>query len=288
MFSNGAYHNIAQNQDGYRQMAEGGVISRAIENYVQQIAKHLCLNNIWVNLAILLGAWLLYRQSASRMNRRGEQTSAVLCLVVMVCFNIWALLSSTGIVTEGKQNRLLYMEALFVMVYMVALIGFSILIGIRQQCLWQILFWNASIVCVAAPLLVVNPIGERCFFATYILFVFLLLEIGSQLREETVVAVLQGTVFCRACFVISLAGLAFYLNIFSSIYQVDHDRLARIRRQVEAGQTSAEIVYLPYESYLWASTPDTDPLAIARYKLFYGLPEDLELKAVKKYSKKKK
>lgn len=30
MFSNSAYHTIANNQDQYRQMAEGGVISRAI------------------------------------------------------------------------------------------------------------------------------------------------------------------------------------------------------------------------------------------------------------------
>lgn len=52
MFSNSAYHSIANNQDGYRQMAEGGVVSRAIDNYVNEIAKHLCLNNVWMNLGI--------------------------------------------------------------------------------------------------------------------------------------------------------------------------------------------------------------------------------------------
>lgn len=287
MFSNTAYHTIAQNQDGYRQMAEGGVISRAVENYVQQIAKHLCLNNVWVNLAILIVCFLLYRQCAVRMTRRRERQTAALCLAVMTFFNVWALLSSFGIATWTKQNRLLYLEALLVGLYMLALIGFSILIGIRQKCLWKVLFWNASIVCVAAPLLVVNPIGERCFFATYILFVFLLLEFGCQLTGDAVTGLLMSKTFRTTCVCISLAGLAFYLNIFSSIYQVDHERLARIERQVAAGKTSVEIRHLPYESYLWTSTPEAEPW-IERYKLFYGLPEDLELKAVWEYSKKKK
>ncbi len=62
--------------------------------------------------------------------------------------------------------------------------------------------------------------------------------------------------------------------------------MARIERQVEAGKTSVEIRHLPYESYLWTATPEWEPW-IERYKLFYGLPEDLEIKAVWEYSKKK-
>ena len=93
--------------------------------------------------------------------------------------------------------------------------------------------------------------------------------------------------FRSACIGISLAGLAFYLNLFSSVYQADHERLARIEKQVAAGKTSVEIRHLPYESYLWTSTPEAEPW-IERYKLFYGLPEDLELKAVWEYSKKNK
>ncbi len=287
MFSNTAYHTIAQNQDGYRQMAEGGVLNRAFENYVNQIARQLCLNNVWVNLAILIAAGLLYRQCASGMTRRGERLTAVLCLGDMLVFNIWALISATGTITDVARNRLAYVEALLVALYMLALIVFCVLIGIRQNCLWNLLFWCASIVCVAAPLLVVNPIGARCFFAAYILFLFLLLELGSRLTEPVVVKGLNGKVFGRVCTLISLAGFLFYLNIFSSIYQVDQDRLVRIERQVEAGSKSVEIIHLPYESWLWASTP-TEPLTVTRYKAFHGLPEDLELKAVYQYSKKKK
>lgn len=87
------------------------------------------------------------------------------------------------------------------------------------------------IVCVAAPLLVVNPIGERCFFATYILFLMLLLELLILLDGEEKESRIFTKTFCKTCAVVSIFGLGFYLNIFSSIYQVDKERLARINLQ---------------------------------------------------------
>ena len=286
MFSNSAYHSIANNQDGYRQMAEGGVVSRAIDNYVNEIAKHLCLNNVWMNLGIFAVCFMIYQKILVNADKKRNVLLAKICLIVMASFNVWALLSSFGVSTYAKQNRLLYIEALFVAVYMVAIIGYSIVVGLERKCLWKMLFWNASIICVAAPLLVVNPIGERCFFATYALFLMLLLEFISLLEAETDTQMIFTKNFKYACLIICFAGLGFYLNIFSSIYQVDKERLARIERQVEAGKTTVEIRHLPYESYLWTATPEGEPW-IERYKLFYGLPKNLKIKAVWEYSKKK-
>lgn len=286
MFSNSAYHSIATNQDGYRQMAEGGVIVRALHNYVNEIAKHLCLNNVWVNLAILIVCWLLYRQTVKKMTIKRERLLARLCVCVILFYNVWALLSSFGIATWTKQKFLLHSEAILVVLYMVALISFTVLVAAHAKQLWEILFWNGTIVCIAAPLLVVNPIGERCFFATYIMFAMLLMELACMINHETVRTLLAGKAFSYACILISVAGLAFYFNIFTSIHQTSQARLARIEKQVAKGKTSVEILHLPYESYLWTSTPEKEPW-IERYKLFYGLPEDLELKAVWEYSKKK-
>lgn len=287
MFSNEAYHTIANNEDGYRQMAEGGVVSRALTNYVEVIVKHLVLNNVWINLLILAVCMILLQQCFDKEKQNSKICFlANGCVGVMAVFNVWALLSSFGISTFAKQNRLLYIEALLATIYVLALLVFSVLVGLAQKKLWHLLFWNLSIICVAAPLLVVNPIGERCFFVTYIFFVMLLLELMGQIQKEVLVQFFTGKMFRNACVCIALAGLAFYLNIFSSIYEVDHARLARIQRQVAAGKTSVEIIHLPYESYLWTSTPEMEPW-IERYKLFYGLPENLELKAVWEYTKKK-
>lgn len=285
MFSNGAYHNIMNNKNTYQQVAEGGIVKNAEKNYVEVIAKYLCLDNVWVNLAILIVCFLLYRQCAMLWKSKKELWTAKICLIVMTAFNIWALLSAFGIDMMEKQKRLLYMEALFIAVYMLALIVFCILVGVRKNCLWKLLFWNAGIVCLAAPLLVVNPIGARCFFPTYVLFILLLVELGAQLSGETIKIILEGKGFRTACTCMSLVGMLFYLNIFWAIYQVDCDRLARIERQVAAGETSVEVCYLPYRSYLWNDIPAEWG---ERFKLFHKLPKNLELKPVLEYSDQKK
>ena len=133
MFSNSAYHTIANNQDQYRQMAEGGVISRAFDNYVNEIAKHLCLNNCWMNLAIVIVCAMIYKKIYSGVNENRSVLVAKICLVVMAGFTTWSLLSSFGISTFAKQNRLLYFEAAFVAVYMIALIIYCIIIGSQKN-----------------------------------------------------------------------------------------------------------------------------------------------------------
>ena len=285
MFSNGAYHNIVSGGNTYQQVAEGGILSSLEENYVKEIAPSLCLNNIWLNLGLLFVCFLLFRQCAGHWDRRRELWMAKLSLFIMAAFNAWAVLSVLGIGVGDRKNRLLYVEALFVAVYMAALISFVILIGLKKNCIWKLLFWCAGIVCITAPLFVCKPIGARCFFPTYVLFLLLLIEMTGQLEGETIKEVLAGSGFRRVCICISLAGLAFYLNIFSSIYQVDRDRLAKIERQVAEGADSVKICRLPYDSYLWTSTPMAEPW-ITRYKLFHGLPKDLEIKVVNNYKKK--
>ena len=136
MFSNSAYHTIANNQDQYRQMAEGGVISRAFDNYVNEIAKHLCLNNCWMNLAIVIVCAMIYKKIYSDVNKNRSALLAKICLIVMAGFTTWSLLSSFGISTFAKQNRLLYFEAAFVAAYMIALIIYCIIIGSQKKCLW--------------------------------------------------------------------------------------------------------------------------------------------------------
>lgn len=285
MFSNQAYHSIANNQDEYRQVAQGGIISQSMENYVQVIAKHLCLNNIWINLAILVACILLFRQCIPLWKTRAERIMAKSCLAVMAFFNIWAFLSSSGIGDNVKKEPLLYAEAVLVVFYLIACILFSALAGIRKKCLWKMLFWDGSILCIAAPLLFVNPIGERCFFATYVLFILLLLELLHQLDTEQIAEILEGRTFRLLCILGCTAGLAFYLNVYSSVSQADRERLAYIQEQVAKGETSAEMVHLPYESYIWGATPEFEPW-FERYKLFHGLPKDLEIKTVLEYSEK--
>ena len=268
MFSNGAYHAIASNQDTYRQIAAGGVVFRAFENYINVMIKYLCLDNVWINMFILVICLLLYRQMLGKIVGKWTCFVVKVSLSVMIFYNIWAALSSFEIITEQRVKLTLYCEAILVTLYMLALLSYTMIIAFQCHRFWEIAFWELSIICIAAPLLVVNPIGERCFFATYIMFGMLFLELLGMVELGFVRQFLKSRIFSRLCGCICLA---------------DRMRLAHIKEAVASGESSAEIIHYPYESYIWCATP-ANKLWSDRYKLFYGLPDDLKLKDVWNYS----
>lgn len=284
MFSNGAYHSIANQEDTYRQMAAGGIFTRAFTNYKDIIAENLVINNLGINVCIFIVCMILWYQCFGKQAAKSKMyLAAKVSMAIIAVFNGWAILSSMGLAIYAKQNRLLYVEMLLASMYMIALLIYAVLIGYMQGKVWKMLFWNLSIWCVAAPLFVVNPVGERCFFITYVFFIMLFLELLAAMKIECIVLFLHGNMFRNFCAGAAIVGMAFYINIFSSVYQRDQERLAHVQEQVENGATSAELLYLPYESYLWTATPTAEPW-LERYKLFYGLPADLELKAVWVYT----
>lgn len=278
MFSNVAYHT-----DGYRHIATGNVVFRALDNYINTITKYLCLDNVWVNLSILLICWLLYCQITAQITGKWTRSIAKLCMVIITFYNAWAVLSSFGISTVQREKPLLYSEGVLVAFYMMALISYTMIAAFYSDRFWEIVFWNGTIMCIASPLLIVYPIGERCFFATYVMFGMLLMELLCMLKNDIVQLILQRKTFSYVCILICFAGLAFYFNIFTSIYRTGQARLSYIRNEVAAGKSSVEILYFPYESYLWCATPTGEPY-LERYKLFNDLPKDLELKAVYQYT----
>lgn len=203
MFSNGAYHLIANQEDTYRQMAEGGIFTRAFTNYKDIIAENLVINNLGINVCIFIVCMILWYQCFGKQATKSKTyLAAKISMVIIAVFNGWAILSSMGL---------------------------------------------------------------------------------AAMKIECIASFLHGNMFCTFCAGAAIVGIAFYINIFSSVYQRDQERLAHIQEQVENGATSAELLYLPYESYLWTATPTAEPW-LERYKLFYGLPADLELKAVWVYT----
>ena len=125
-----------------------------------------------------------------------------------------------------------------------------------------------SIVCVTAPLTLVNPIGSRCFFSTYVMFICLCCEMAKLLpvsfKEEI--------------------ARHFDIYIFYRTYRVDKMRIEHIRNEVNKGIYEIEILHYPYEQYIWYGTPSTGSTEEERYKQFYNLPAEISLIPVWEYS----
>lgn len=284
MFSNSVYHSIQASEDGYRSVAQGGIVKQALNSYFNVIYEELYMNNLWLNLILLAVCILLYKKIKGKMENEMQQKTMQVCLGIMLCYAMYALFSVVGLGEAAKQQALMYLEGIGTIVCAVSVILFGIMVGLQCGRFWKILFVMGSIVCIAAPLFVVNPIGSRCFFATYVMFIVLVCEL-CKIWQQQGEAEFPKETLKRAGVMVSAVGIIFYLCIFAGVYRVDRARLSHIRTQAAKGETEIEILHLPYEAYIWAPTPNTGEIWEERYKLFYDLPEDIKLKAVWKYSR---
>lgn len=286
MFSNSVYHSISTNSDGYRSVAEGGIISQALKNYFDVIYKEFFMNNIALNVFILGVCVILYMNYKKEMagSQKLVGRCITVCFGIVICYVAWSLFSYVGLSTVTKQNELIVIEGVGTAVAGIALLLFSFMIAFHYKNIWRILFTICSVICIAAPLFAVNPIGSRCFFPSYVLFILFAQELCRLAVAHNEIAD-NHNILKHMAIMIATIGMVFYLCIFSSVYRADHQRLSYIRDKVAQGETKVEILHLPYESYIWTPTPNKGEVWEERYKLFYDIPQDVTLKAVWKYKK---
>lgn len=290
MFSNSAYAAIANGTGNYRTVPQSilGYLYQACKNYLSVIYQQLYMFNLALNLAILIALVFLYFFLFQKMRLGSKRQSKIAfsCILISVSFWMYSVLTLLIIGTSRKYPPLLVFEGFFTIAAALSVIIFSLIAAKLTHRMWKMLFLICSIVIMVTPLLFVTPIGPRCFFPSYVLFILFFVELCGMLPADTLSAYSKKMVSAFAHAGIA-AALVFYLAIFSHIYYVANERVANARQKIAEGETTIELLELPYRTFLWVSTPYEDQNLAERFKLFYDLPLDITLVPVEQYSKSK-
>ena len=124
----------------------------------------------------------------------------------------------------------------------------------------KFIFCLISILLITLPLFFVTPVGPRCFFPTYVMFVSFALSIIDYLNIKFDYQIIK--------FIITVL-IIFYLVLFFKVYKVDRVR----KKYVNDNEVEKYILpKLPYDSYIWGGNP-TDDVFQKRFKLFYNIDE---------------
>ena len=276
MFSNGAYHKVAANQYGYRTAMQGGLLANIKENYLSVIFYEGFLCNRCLNLVIFFACLFVYE----KMRRRKKSVPVAWLSLGWICiYLIISIVATMKWDMVSKNNMIKVPLGVLTLVYLIALMLYTCWVGYCDlHCMIKLLLPLFSIGIIVAPLFVVNPIGSRCFFPTYILFI-----LYSQLMISSVTSVEKfsspGEWYKLNIALLIIASIIGYLRLMSIYYPVfisDNSRLEHIKEQVANGQQIIEVEHLPHEEYLWTSMPYSGSVWEERYKLFYGLPVELD------------
>ena len=251
MFLSPAYRAFTQQGEAYS-LGGGTSLPMRLAINTRQICYHMIVNApvIVVGLTVLLLLTLRFgKQRRTPADTLLAAAVTILCAVLLMCrFGrlpalcsvvsavLWYLLAGRALARWMKPG-LLRSRALF--------------------------YWLVALA-AAAPLLVVQPIGSRCLYLSYL---FLLIVCGILLkdlfaeRKPAPVLLLPAAALICAVF-------GFYFSTFLPIHAAEQARIAAIESAMNAGEAQVVIPAFPYQDFLW--NPD---IAIGK-QYYYVEPDD--------------
>lgn len=270
MFSNGAYRAIASNEDAYRTIEAGdSVFSRMLNNFLDVIGKELFFYNLLQNILIGIVVLILMVKYRDRLSSGINKISAYISSILIGCTCVYSVIINLVRIFLHKEIVGEKTYALVTILFCLSLVVFCLSAVPEKNLQHRLIFIVGSIACMTGPLLLVTPIGSRCFFPSYVMFIFFITEGFSVIKMPKWL-----NAIVLAAILLAFVNL---FRIYIPIHQADEDRLAQVRDEVKKGATEIEISHLPYGNYLWCAEPKTETIWEERYKLFYDIPAEIKL-----------
>ena len=280
MFSNSAYGSIANEQDGYRTMANSGGLFFTIKSHIISFNSLFFTNNLILFITLTALCLLLARAALNDECKKEKakyiRVTAIINITSLVFIAIKAAVGSR-LLRFGKlwlYNAAEYFTFFAATVYFISvciIVATCVKNKISRE---RILFALFSVPVMLAPLMLVTPIGPRCFFAPYFLCAAACIGIYGCV-SETLKLKSEKAVSGVAC-AVSAVMAVYLLCVYVPIHACDVKRNEYAIKQSELGYKKITVCKLPYTEYVWTGDPSKAPWD-ERYKLFYGIDSKAEI-----------
>lgn len=285
MFSNSAYSAIASGNDGYRDAATSlASLYDIASSHLYTIFDNLIISNRLMCIIVAVPTAAI----AIKYLRTNENPKNLLAVRILLFVNIVSVfmlciksyVKDALALTPFNRYAAYYKLIMFAIACLyLASLTLILIICIKKERRLKLLFPLFCVPVISAPLLVVNPIGPRCFFPAYALLMVFAAELFDCALPLITAADAEFKHAERGLTCAAAGIMIFYLTVFSSIHSYDVKRNEFAKLQSDNGEKTVVICELPNSSYLWTSEPKKEPWA-KRYKLFYGLKEDVNFRFV--------
>lgn len=266
MFTNGAYHLIANNTDTYRNISP---IINAISNYFNTITYELVINNYLINIVISVALVIMIYNKTFKKKFNSIKN---ILLIIFASFPIYTIiLNILNVSSVFKYIK--YFNALFSAIYLFA-IFISLLFLFKGNKLFKFLFIYLSIAVMSGPLLIVSPIGSRCFYSQYIFFIiFAIMLVSEIIGEYKNIETILNKIIKTSIVIVYL----FYLAIYANIFIQNNIRQRYLNEHINDSKIVLPLI--PSDKFVWGLNPMND-IFIERYKLFYKIDVDKEIEFI--------
>lgn len=281
MFSNGAYSSILGESDTYRSTAMSEGIISTLEGHSETICNQLFVKNVPL-LAVISVLCVVLAVSFLKKSRSTKLNLAVFVSVFINILSLGIIFAKFGfsywVAAVGSENsrRITVLLLLFaVCIYCLSVLLLVTVCVTDLNAKFRILLLLVSVPVLVAPLLVVNPIGPRCFMPPYFIMAAFCVSVFDYIQKTLQISVSSNKILSVSFVAASLAVLVFNFSVYSTIHSYAEKRDEYVMKQVENGESIVTVCRLPYGSYVWTGNPEKAPWDY-RYKLFNGIDENIQ------------
>lgn len=273
MFSNGAYFNAANNIDGYKKISFS--ISSIVDLYTNQMSDALFLNNALLNTVLAVLSIIIILKFVTNNYSRNNILVGNIQIFILSTYTIYGICNKLypawSIFTNPQKTG--YFNASYSLLFFACVLSVILIYIDGMGLKMKIFMIYGSSLALAMPLVIANPIGHRCFFASYIFMVITALQLlvyivnFSNFKLNSISLIISS-------FLVMIC--AFYASIFLDVGVAEKWRVEAIDDAVSNGSKSLTLYRLPYEDYYWTTVPPNEHWE-SFFKEFYDIPMDIEL-----------
>ena len=280
MFSNSAYRNIATGNDSYRTISTNtSMILRIFENFKKIVVQGFLVNAVLLGLLMMV-CLILWMENKDKLSGKVKMIGW-LSIFMNVLYTIASfLLNITNQLNVYWEQPfiLLLLEMAATVLYIISFVVLIVILPFHSSEKIKLLFILLSTGCLMAPLLVVTPVTQRCFFGSYIMLIYFLLELSSNVSDTQKKRLVD---FRNVFMTFAIIGTLYLFYIYSTIAKSNHERIIHAIEDSEKAGNGAtiEIRQLPYKNYVECSDVEEEPWS-TRFKLFYGIHKKIQIKMI--------
>lgn len=268
MFSNSAYLKVLNNNDSYRSIDN---IKNIINKLSEEIIPYMIHKNIIIIIVIEIMIFIISYKLLKNKSIKNNKLKYMVFIynIVFLMYNLiltlnpfWDIVSNVNIFNMINSIIWYIFLILFVCLF------------IEKNRRFRMLFLLASIFIMIIPLLVVNPVGPRCFLPMYLFYIMFILDLIDYISVNKCVNIDKKFIKIVVC-LSSLMVIIFILTIYGYVFKVYVIRNKIIDKYKDNDYIC--IPNLPYNyKYLHCSEPINEHFEKV-FKDYYGIKENTKI-----------
>lgn len=272
MFSCKGYRQI-NTVDSYRSMDIGNFsnLIRTIIFNAWSMTKYIVLDNFILITIILMLCFIISKKNNNKYNK----IYRIFIIFTIIYIFAYAFIDNyIDLIQISRNIRLIkYLFDTMIVISIMVIIWTTIYKYIKDKNLKnKLYFYYISIIIVSMPLLIVNPIGTRCFFICYIFWVMICLDIIGYVLENKFISLKYINLISTILVIIILVNKYY---IFNNINNEFNQMIIYTENQMLNKEKTILLPEFKFKEYI-----HSDIAPFMGFLYYYKTPKDIKFKTI--------